>query len=220
MGGECSHHCATLAPLQWIQITSFTGLYFIKKPRAGNSSLTMVSWFLTANHVWPCSAMVWLWCVTVVCYQLSTMVHYQPWLQNKLLPFLKSVTANNKLVNVYVINFKCTIKFLLCFIFLEANIEVTQDQEKPCSTISNPWSDSIIEISCCWVFHKLFRRQAKKECICITLKHFFFKEYIEVSQDHVIPLSTIFNADLVLVYVFRLNLMSLSRTDQNHSMSL
>ena len=78
-----------------------------------------------------------------------------------------------------MINFKCTIKFLLCFIFLEANIEVTQDQEKPCSTISNPWSDSIIEISSCWVFHKLFRRQAKKECICITSKHFFLKNILK-----------------------------------------
>ena len=46
---------------------------------------------------------------------------------------------------------------------------------------------------------------------------FFLKEYIEVGQDHVIPLSTIFNADLVLVDVFRLNLMSLSRTGRNHS---
>ena len=58
------------------------------------------------------------------------------------------------------------------------------------------------------------------ECICRTLKHFsffFFEEYIEVSQDHVIPRSTIFNADLVLVDVFRLNLMSLSRTGQNQS---
>ena len=177
----------------------------------------MVSWFLIANHVWPCSAMVWLWCVTVVCYQLSTMVHYQPWLQNKLLPFLKSVTANNKLVNVYVINFKCTIKFLLCFIFLEANIEVTQDQEKPCSTISNPWSDSKIEISCCWVFHKLFRRQAKKECIFITLKHFFLKnilKWVKTMLYHFRPFL------MRIWFLFRLNLMSLSRTDQNHSMSL
>ena len=153
--------------------------------------------------------------------------HVRRWCDRGVLPWSVISSrpwyiANSKQQNsyVYVINFNFTIKFLLCFIFLEANIEVTQDQEKPCSTISNPWSDSIIEISCCWVFHKLFRRQAKKECICITLKHFFFKEYIEVSQDHVIPLSTIFNADLVLVYVFRLNLMSLSRTDQNHSMSL
>ena len=35
---------------------------------------------------------------------------------------------------------------------------------------------------------------------------------IEVSEDHVMPRSTIFNSDLVLVDVFRLNLMSLSRT--------
>ena len=46
---------------------------------------------------------------------------------------------------------------------------------------------------------------------------FFFEEYIEVSQDHVTPRSTIFNADLVLVDLFRLNLMSLSRTGQNQS---
>ena len=35
---------------------------------------------------------------------------------------------------------------------------------------------------------------------------------IEVSEDHVMPRSTIFNSDLVLVDVFRLNLMSLRRT--------
>ena len=46
---------------------------------------------------------------------------------------------------------------------------------------------------------------------------FFFEEYIEVSQDHVTPRSTIFNSDLVLVDLFRLNLMSLSRTGQNQS---
>ena len=36
--------------------------------------------------------------VTMVCYQLSTMVHCQLSLQNKLLPFIKSVTGNNKIV--------------------------------------------------------------------------------------------------------------------------
>ena len=46
---------------------------------------------------------------------------------------------------------------------------------------------------------------------------FSFEEYIEVSEDHVIPRSTIFNADLVLVDVFRLNLMSVSRTSQNQT---
>ena len=50
-----------------------------------------------------------------------------------------------------------------------------------------------------------------------TFFFFVFEEYIEVNQDHVIPRSTIFIADLVLVDVFRLNLMSLSRTGQNQS---
>ena len=44
---------------------------------------------------------------------------------------------------------------------------------------------------------------------------FFLEEYIEVSQDHFTPRSTIFNADLVLVDVFRLNSMSPSRIGQN-----
>ena len=53
------------------------------------------------------------------------------------------------------------------------------------------------------IFQIISQTQGKKECICITLKHFsvFSQEYIEVSEDHGIPFSTIFNADLVLVDV-------------------
>ena len=53
-----------------------------------------------------------------------------------MVTFIKSGKANSKQQTFYVcvINFKCTIKFLLCFTFLAANIEVTQEDEKPCST--------------------------------------------------------------------------------------
>ena len=69
--------------------------------------------------------------------------HVRRWCDRGVLPWSVISSrpwyiANSKQQNsyVYVINFKFTIKFLLCFIFLEANIEVTQDREKPCSTSS------------------------------------------------------------------------------------
>ena len=37
-------------------------------------------------------------CLTMVCYQLLTMVYCQSWLKNKSMFFAKSITANNKIV--------------------------------------------------------------------------------------------------------------------------
>lgn len=44
-----------------------------------------------------CDRGVWQ-LMTMVCYQLLTMVHCQSWLQNKSMFFAKSMTANNKVV--------------------------------------------------------------------------------------------------------------------------
>ena len=44
-----------------------------------------------------CDRSVWQ-LMTMVCYQLLTMVHCQSWLQNKSMFFAKSITANNKIV--------------------------------------------------------------------------------------------------------------------------
>ena len=43
--------------------------------------LITVPFLFIADHVWPWSAMVWSWCMPMMCYQLLTMVHCQPWLQ-------------------------------------------------------------------------------------------------------------------------------------------
>lgn len=50
-------------------------------PRQKIDDGTIILLFI-ADHVWPWSAMVWPWCMTLVCYQLLTMVH-GTWLQNK-----------------------------------------------------------------------------------------------------------------------------------------
>ena len=71
--------------------------------------LITVPLLFIADHVWPRSAMVWPWCMTMVCYQLLTMVHCQSWLQNKSMFFAKSMTTNNKTSYVCVINSKITL---------------------------------------------------------------------------------------------------------------
>ena len=60
--------------------------------------LITVPLLFIADYVWPWSTMVWPWCMTMVCYQLLTMVYCQSWLQNKSMFFAKSMTANNKIV--------------------------------------------------------------------------------------------------------------------------